>query len=128
MIRYFDDGDRVGFEADSVKDIQKISERKEVLDPLIDAIKKINQERNKDASEHVKTILSETINNTVAVSNNQLVAVKKEVKKTKTATNVVLGVSIATLLIVGGDKGYELYKKFIKPKKSAVDKKPAVKK
>lgn len=128
MFRYFDDGDRVGFEADSVKELTKLSENKEALDKLAVAIKDINQARTENSKNALKDLMTETIADIHSISTAETKEIKKEVKKTKTTTNVVLGVSIATLLIVGGDKGYELYKKFIKPKKSAVDKKPTVKK
>ncbi len=128
MFRYFDDGDKVGFEADSVKELTKLSENKEALDKLSVAIKDINRANTENAKNALKELMTETISSVRSISMAETKEIKKEVKKTKTTTNVVLGASIATLLIVGGDKGYELYKKFIKPKKSAIDKKPTVKK
>lgn len=129
MFRYFDDGDRVGFEADSVKELTKLSENKEALDKLAVAIKDINQASTENSKNALKDLMTETIASIHSISTAETKAIKKEVEKERITSKVVLGISAATLLIVGGNKGYELYKKFIKPKKSSTaDKKPTVKK
>jgi uncharacterized metal-binding protein len=51
-----------------------------------------------------------------------LAPINTKAAKANTLTKVALGVSVANLLIVVGDKGYELYKKFKSSKKPAVKK------
>lgn len=122
-IRYFDDGTRVGFEFDDVRDAKKLTQDEEQLKALRDALTKLDTGRFEKVSELTKNIITDMSEAQAKNAKEVAYPIQKEVKKSNTLAKVAIGVSGASLLILVADKSVELYKKFKSTKTSA--KKPA---
>ncbi len=122
MIRWFNDGNRVGFEFDNPKEVTKLAKDKEAIDNFKNILSKIDDVRFNRVSDLTKSTIdgfNEANSTTFAT---KLAPINKKVSTSNNIAKAVLGVSVANLLLIAGDKGYELYKKFKSSKKPTIKK------
>ena len=122
MMRWFNDGTRVGIEFDSPKEAEKFAQNDEAIKSMKEALSKIEDGRFEKVADLTRNIVTD-LNDTQAKNlSNTVKPINKKVSTTETLAKVALGVSITNLIITAADKGYELYKKYKSSKKPAAKK------
>ena len=122
MMRWFNDGTRVGIEFDNPKEAEKFAQNDEAIKSMKEALSKIEDGRFEKVADLTRNIVTD-LNDTQAKNlSNTVKPINKKVSTTEILTKVALGVSITNLIITTADKGYELYKKYKSSKKPAAKK------
>lgn len=122
MMRWFNDGTRVGIEFDSPKEAEKFAQNDEAIKSMKEALSKLEDGRFEKVADLTKSVMSEMYASQGECLHKVTAPIEKKVSKTNTLTKVALGVSITNLIITAADKGYELYKKYKSSKKPAAKK------
>ena len=122
MMRWFNDGTRVGIEFDNPKEAEKFSQNEEAIKSMKEALSKLDDGRFEKVADLTKSIMTDVYDSQKDCLYKVTAPIEKKVSKTNTLTKVALGVSITNLIIVAADKGYELYNKFKSSKKTTTKK------
>ena len=122
MLRWFNDGTRVGIEFDNPKEAAKFAQDDEAIENLKKALAKLDDNHFERISDLTKSVINEMNESQSENLCKNLAPINTKAAKANTLTKVALGVSVANLLIVAADKGYDLYKKIKSSKKPTVKK------
>ena len=122
MMRWFNDGTRVGIEFDNPKEAEKFAQNDEAIKSMKEALSKLEDGRFEKVANITRNMVTELNDGQTKNLNNVVKPINKKVSTIETLTKVALGVSITNLIITAADKGYDLYKKFKSSKKPAAKK------